>query len=356
MFKKSNLILKKGYLCLLPFVLFTACKKGEVTTPVTPQKKWIVSTVAGSSQAGYKDGDSTQVQFNNAQSIFADNNGSLFVGDIANASIRQVTYAGHVTTYAGRNIGTPDLLFGNISSVIKDTKGNIFTIEYSLIRKITSPVNSSMFAGDLWINYLDGTGTKAAFNVINSMAIDKQDNIFLPDFDMSGNLHLRKVTPDGVVSTLALQDNTGYPSNGGPDHYWLSAIAVDATGNIYFTGNGNSLIKKVDPAGNVTLFAGGADYGFKSGKGAAASFNLISSLACDAAGNVWVSDNGNHAIRKVTPDGTVTTVAGTGSMGYKDGEGLTAIFKFPSGITVDNNGVVFIMDRGNNRVRRLEYK
>ncbi|WP_299588795.1 SBBP repeat-containing protein [Mucilaginibacter sp.] len=296
------------------------------------------------------------MQFNNAQGIVADDHGNLFVGDQGNVSIRQVTYSGHVTTYAGKNISNPTPLFGNIYSLVRNSQGDFYTIEYSLIRKITSPTNSSIFSGSLSVNYLDGIGTNAAFNFIGNMAIDNQDNIFLPDYDISDNFHLRKVTPGGVVSTLTLKDSTGYSSNGLPNYHYLYSIAVDASGNIYVTGNGNCLIKKVDPAGNVTILAGAGDIGFKDGKGRDAKFNTILGMTCDASGNLWVSDGDNHAIREVTPDGTVTTIAGQGVMGYSDGDNTKALFKYPFGITVDNKGVVFVMDNGNNRVRKLEYK
>jgi hypothetical protein len=353
------------YLSILP--LFISCGKNYTTdpapvtpvVPVTPPvstKKWIVSTVAGSTTPGFTDGDGTQVQFNNAQAILADNKGNLFVGDVGNASIRQVTYAGHVTTYTGKNIGNPKPLFGNIYSMVKDSKGNIYTIEYGLIRKITSATSNSVFAGSLSVNYLDGTGSSAAFNIIGQMAIDKQDNIFLPDYDMKNVFHMRKVTPGGVVSTLTLKDNTGFSSNAAPNSYYLYSIAIDGAGNIYVTGNGNCLIKKITPTGNVSIFAGTGNIGFTDGKGSAALFNTILGMTCDASGNLWVCDGDNHAIREVTPDGTVTTIAGKGSMGYLDGDGSKALFKYPTGITVDNKGVVFVMDSGNNRVRKLEYK
>jgi len=360
MIKKLILITGHSALFLSLAVFFTACEKSSMAPlpapSPPPSKKWVVSTVAGSTTPGFVDGDSTQVQFSNAQGIVTDNHGNLFVGDQGNASIRQVTYTGHVTTYAGKNIGNPTLPFGNIYSLVRDSHGDLYTIEYGLIRKIISPANSSVLSGSLSVNYLDGAGSDAAFNIIGNMAIDSHDNIFLPDYDMSDSFQLRKVTPAGVVSTLTLHDNTGYSSDGLPNYHYLYAIAVDASGNIYVTGNGNCLIKKVDPAGNVTILAGAGDIGLVDGKGRAAKFYSISAMTCDASGNLWVSDGGNHAIRKVTPDGTVTTIAGKGVMGFSDGDNTQALFKYPFGITVDNAGVIFVMDNGNNRVRKLEYK
>jgi hypothetical protein len=340
---------------VLPQTFSTVPKDSIVVTPQPPSKKWVVSTVAGSTTPGLTDGDTTQVQFSNAQGIVADNHGNIFVGDQGNFCIRQVTYAGHVTTYETRNGGNPNLSFGNIYSIAIDGQGNLYTIDYDLIRRLVSPTYNYVFAGSLSVNHLDGTGTNAAFNVIGNMAIDSKGNIFVPDYDMSNNFILRKVTADGVVSTLTLQDNTGYSSNGLPNSHYLYAIAVDPTGNIYVTGNGNCLIKKVDTTGNVTIFAG-SSIGFKDGYGTKAQFYFISAMTCDASGNLWVSDCNNHSIRKVTPNGTVTTIAGKGTMGYLDGDGKNALFKYPFGITVDNTGVIYVMDNGNNRVRKLEYK
>jgi len=356
MIKKSTLRLPYVFFCLSFVILLAACSKDSPAPQTqTPSKKWVVSTIAGSATPGFTDGSAAQAQFSNAQGIITDNQGNLFVGDVGNASIRQVTYSGLVTTFAGKNISSPDPPFGNIRSLVRDSHGNIYTIEFSLIRKIISNTNSSVFAGAMLIDYIDDVGTNAAFNVIGNMAIDNQNNIFLPDYDTNDNFQLRKVTPDGVVSTITLHDNTGFSSDGLPDHHYLYSIAVDAQGNIYVTGNANSLIKKVDPAGNVTVLAGGG-IGFKDGKGSAALFSTILGMTCDASGNLWVSDGGNHAIRKVTPDGSVTTIAGKGTMGYSDGDDTAALFNYPFGIAVDNAGIIFVMDSGNNRVRKLEYK
>jgi hypothetical protein len=331
----------------LGLVIFAACNKSAPT----PTKKWIVSTVAGSAVQGYQDGNTTQVQFVDPRAIVTDNTGNLFVGDSGNGAIRQVTYAGHVTTYTGNGIGTPIPIFGFINGLVRDNQGNFYTIEYSLIRKVVSPANSSVFAGSVTSGYKDGAGSRAAFNVISNMAMDNHGNIFLPDYDMNNNFHIRKVTPAGAVYTLTLQNDTAYSFNGA---YSLCSIAVDATGNIYVTGKSNRLIKKIDSTGNVTIFAGSGEMSLVDGKGKYASFFNILGMTCDASGNVWVSDN--CTVRKVTPDGSVTTIAGKGIPGYVDGDNTKALFNTLFGITVDNSGAVFVVDNGNKRVRKLEYK
>jgi sugar lactone lactonase YvrE len=310
--------------------------------------------VAGSAIPGYRDGDTTQVQFLDAQPIVTDNNGNLFVGDFGSGAIRQVTYAGHVTTYAGNGMGSPNPTFGFVRGLTRDSQGNFYTVEYNLIRKVVSPANSVILAGSLTTNnYFNGIGTNAAFNQISNMVMDNQGNIFLPDYDRNNNLQIRKVTPGGVVSTLPLQDNTGITSNGIDSQ---CSIAIDASGNIYVSGYTNHLIKKIDVAGNVTIFAGSVSSGFLDGKGMNATFGSILGMTCDASGNVWVSDSGNCAVREVTPDGSVKTIAGRGIPGYADGDDTKALFNTLFGIAVDNNGVVYVVDNGNSRVRKLEYK
>jgi sugar lactone lactonase YvrE len=353
-------------------LLAASCSKKSTTTPTNPQgdttttvvtppkppvpaKKWIVSTVAGSIP-GFQDGDTTQAQFSYPQGLFADNHGNIWVADEANFAIRQVTYKGHVTTYASRTIGNPNPTYGNMYALIGDTLGNLYTTESNYIRKISSPANSFMWAGALALDYLDGTGTNAHFDMIGNLTMDHNGNIFLPDYDRKDSIHIRKVTPDGVVSTLAMQNNTGYPDNGLSNYHYLYAIAVDPTGNLYVSGNGNCLIKKVDLSGNVSIFAGAGDIGFVDGKGRTAKFFDILGMTCDAAGNLWVCDGDNHAIRKVTPDGNVSTIAGLGRMGNTDGDSTQATFKYPYGITIDNTGTVFVADNGNCRIRKLEYK
>jgi hypothetical protein len=374
----KELAMQKNILVLIRLLLLSAtvlqilpsCKKSDTSKivspappPIPPQdttpvvtKKWIVSTFAGSGNQGKADGDSINASFFAPSYITIDPLGNLLVSDLQNQNIRKITSSRKVTTYAGRDMSSPDPLFGNIYGLVLDKQGALYDVEYALVRKITSPSVSSVFAGSLTEYFKDSVGINAGFHVINQIAIDKYDNLYLTDYDMSLHPQIRKVTPDGTVSTLNLHDNTNFTDLALPDFYYLFAIAADSIGNLYKTSNGSNLIKKITPNGNVIQFAGMGNIGFTDGEGANALFYGIGGMAIDAAGNLYVTDTGNGAIRKVSKDGKVTTIAGTGQQGFADGEGSQAKFNYPFGITVSTDGVIYVADEGNNRIRKIEYK
>jgi hypothetical protein len=327
------------------------------TTPPTntaPAKKWVISTLAGSGTAGFVDASGTNAAFNDPQCIAIDTSGNLYVGDVRNASIRKVTPDGVVTTIANDAIYSQSLLFGNIYGIAVDQQGDVYDIEYNIVRK-TTPTNSILFAGQLLEGYQDGLGTAADFNVIGPLAMDNKGNLFVSDYDTSYHPHLREITPAGQVSTLTLQDNTGYAGTALPNNYYLYSVTVNPQGGFYMTANGNNMIKKVDAQGNVTVFAG-STIGFTDGAGSTALFGTITSLACDTGGNLYVADASNNAIRMVTPAGVVSTIAGNGTAGYLDGDSTQAEFRNPFGVTVDKNGTVYVTDELNYRIRKLVYQ
>jgi hypothetical protein len=150
-----------------------------------------------------------------------------------------------------------------------------------------------------------------------------------------------------------LQDNTGVNSNSGGSLWYLYSVAVDSADNIYVSADQNTVIKKVTPQGNVTVFAGNGVGSLQDGKGAGASFSNITDMQCDAAGNLWVVDNLAGAVREVTPDGTVTTIAGGAGSGYVDGPAKQAQFKYPMGISLAKDGTIYVVDQGNFRIRKI---
>jgi sugar lactone lactonase YvrE len=132
-------------------------------------------------------------------------------------------------------------------------------------------------------------------------------------------------------------------------------VAVDGSGNIFVADTGNNTIRKITPAGVVTTFAGTAGSpGSTDGTGSAARFNSPCGVAVDGSGNVFVADTGSNTIRKVTPTGVVTTLAGSsGVVGNADGTRATARFNGPSSVAVDGSGNVFVADTGNNTIRKI---
>ena len=183
----------------------------------------------------------------------------------------------------------------------------------------------------------NGTGAAASFSGPTGVAVDAAGNVYVAD---TGNNEIRKITPAGVVTTLAGSTNTG-----------ASAVAVDAAGNVYVAGNDE--VRKITPAGVVTTLAGSATAGSADGMGAAAGFDTPLGLATDAAGNVYVADTGNNEIRKITPAGLVTTLAGSTTAGSVDGTGSAARFNLPWAVAVDSTGNVYVADTNSNEIRDI---
>ena len=201
----------------------------------------------------------------------------------------------------------------------------------------------------------DGAGSTARFNIPGSVAVDGAGNLYVDDF---GNHTIRKMTSAGVVTTLAglggtagTNDGTGSAARfNGP-----ATLDVNANGNVYVTDFYNHTIRLVTPAGVVTTLAGTAGVsGTNDGPGIAARFNNPIGIAVDNATNVYVSDTGNQTIRKITPGGAVTTLAGrAGFTGSADGSGSVARFRNPYGVALTTNGNVYVADTDNYTIRRI---
>jgi sugar lactone lactonase YvrE len=199
------------------------------------------------------------------------------------------------------------------------------------------------FAGSGSAGSTNGTGTNASFNLPNDVAVDSAGNVYVAD---DSNHRIRKITPSGVVTTFAggsqgSADGTGTNAQ----FYYPDGIALDSAGNVYVADRYNNAIRKITPAGLVTTLATG--------------FNSPYSVVLDSSGNVYVADTMNHVIKKVTPSGVVTTFAGSGigAGGYygafADGTGTNASFDYPTGVGIDSAGNLYVADAGNNRVRKI---
>ncbi len=208
----------------------------------------------------------------------------------------------------------------------------------------------STFAGSI-TGTADGTGTGAQFADPWDIAQDAAGNFYITDYDSH---RIRKITPDGVVTTFA-GSTAGHADGTGANAQFNgpTAITIDAAGNLYVSEYDGNYIRKITPAGEVTTVAGSGVQGFADGAAAVAMFNKPSGLAVDAAGNIYVGDKHNQRIRKITPDGEVSTFAGNGVEGYTDGTGTSAQVNNPAGLTIDADGNLFLADTDNQRVRKI---
>jgi sugar lactone lactonase YvrE len=326
----------------------------------------VVTTLAGTARVtGSANGTGAAASFRQPFGLAVDGAGNLYVADTGNNTIRQITAAGVVTTLAGTAGATGGAdgpgaaaAFYEPFGVAVDSAGNAYVADSSnnTIRKITPAAAVSTLAGAVPVSgNADGTGASATFSSANGLAADTAGNLYVAD---TGNNTIRKVTPAGVVTTLAgVPGSAGSADGPGATARFASpsGIAVDGAGNLYVADTGNNTIRKVTPAGVVTTLAGvPGSAGSADGAGAQTRFRGPAGIAADSAGNVYVADSGNNTIRKISPDGMVNTLAGTaGLRGSYDGTGAAAIFNGPTGMAVDSAGNVYVADTFNDTVREI---
>ena len=319
-------------------------------------------TVAGGATAGFADGTGTAALFGNPSGITKDASGNLYIADRNNNRIRKITPDGVVTTFAGSGSGGAIVNgtgtaagFYTPYGITSDAAGNLYVGEYSnqAVRKISPAAVVTTLAGNGTAGNQNGTGTAATFNQPVGLAVDASGNVFIADYI---NHLIRKITPAGVVTTFAgsgiaaLTDGTGTAAAfNGP-----IALAFDAGGNLIVADYLNHAVRKITPAGVVTTIAGNGTAGYADATGAAARFNRPAGLAVDASNNIFICDAQNHRIRKITSAGVVTTLAGSGNAAFADGTGTAAEFNYPIGLCADfTNSTLYIADIFNNRIRKL---
>jgi sugar lactone lactonase YvrE len=329
---------------------------GSVTQFTTPSNLGsviaTVTTFAGNGLAGYVDASGLNAQFSNPQGLTADKNGNVYVSDSFNDLIREITPAGAVTTVAGtQGIGYVDgpaatAQFYAPNGSVFDAQGNLYVTDLgnNVIRKITPAGLVSTFAGNGTAGYIDGAATAAEFNNPHALAIDGSGNIYVAD---RGNNIIRKITSAGVVSTFAGTRTAGYvdATGTGASFNNPTGLVADAGGNVYVADQGNSAIRKITPAGVVTTIVGGATQ--------STLVNLPSGIAIDKQGNLYIVDEGGRVL-KFTTGNVLYILAGTFNVsGFVNGSGAAALFNNPQGITVDDNGNIYVADQYNDCIRKI---
>lgn len=343
-----------GYGAVITFTTLAANSASNIAT---------VSTYAGTGVAGYMDGPGSGAMFNNPEGVTVDSKGNVYVSDTFNELIREIAPGGNVSTIAG-----------NQSAGL---------------------VNGAALSGE--------------FYAPSGEVVDAQGNLYVSD---QGNNVIRKITPAGVISTYAGTGSAGY-RNGAVDSAHLKStsdslamfnspqgLCIDGSGNIYVADRGNNVIREIMTNGRTKTIAGNAVKGFIDATDEAAFFDNPTSVAIDSKGNVWVTDQGNSALREISSSGVVTTIFGgpnqgvligfpagitidsqnnlyiadeTGRIfeynttlsllyllagtyngaGYKDGLGSIALFNYPQSITIDSSGNIYVADQYNNVIRKL---
>lgn len=288
--------------------------------------------------------------------------GAAFLMAGLTALLRAEDYS--ITTFAGQgNVvtgvdGTPGS-FNNPYGVAVDAQKNVYVTDTlnNTIRKISPAGAVTTLAGTVGSSgSTNGTSSAARFNFPVGIAVDGSGNVYVAD---SGNRIIRKITPAGVVTTYAgaaAQIGTADGPAASARFFLPYGIAVDNGGAVYVADAGNHNIRKIAVDGTVTTLAGAAQAsGFADGSGAAARFNIPWGLSVDASNNIYVADSGNNVIRRITPAGAVTTVAGssTGQPGSQDGAAASARFDGPRGVAVDGAGNVYVADSGKSILRHI---
>jgi len=235
-------------------------------------------------------------------------------------------------------------------SVAVDGSDNLYIADANnhRIKKIAPGGEVSTLAGNGEYGYQDGTGEAAQFNHPSGVAVDSSGILYVADY---WNHCIRKITPDGEVSTFAgsSQGNEECTDEAAMDP---KGVALDSFGNVYVADHTNHCVWKISPAGEVSTIAGSGYRGYHDSFGTDAQFDSPTGVTVDSNGILYVADACNQRIRKITPGGEVITLAG-GTKGYEDGTGEAAQFNYPYSVTVDSFGNVYVADHWNHCIRKI---
>ena len=332
----------------------------------------IIHEFAGTGNPGYL-GDgaaATAASINYPFFLTVGNNGLVFIADRGNCVIRKVDSFGVIETVAGNgvcgysfdNVPATGAKLNNPNGVVFDGSGNYYVADNlnHRIRKIdaTGVITTIAGTGIGGYNGDEIVATAAQLNNPTDIAFDAHGNLFIED---DANFRVRKIDTSGIIHTIAGNGFMGLTGDGGPatiaEIWEAKGIAIDNSGNIYFTQRNGHNVRRVDTNGIITNIAGIGTAGFSGdgGPATAAMLNGPIDLTFDASGNLYISDNANNRIRRVDVSGMITTWAGTGLTNYSGdgGPASTAELNYPGSVALDHAGSYYIADRGNSCLRKV---
>jgi streptogramin lyase len=377
--------MRKIYIMFFILLALTSCKKGSDPNPdpvigptitkINPIYGWYNTVVVIEGTGFSTVADENIVKFNGQQAVIeiAESN-SLAVKVPLECGTGEVTVtvngktvrgpvfnyiSGEVTTIAGNGSGIiqngPALIAGFLvpQYIARDKAGNIYVAEDApAIRKISANGQVTFFAGDnSGVGHKDGVGTDAIFHEPMGMVCDEAGNLYVADI-----YTIRKISPQAVVTTFAgAYEEPGYVDGNLADARFsgILDIKMDKNGNMYVCDANNHRIRKITPEGIVSTFAGNGESGFADGPALSAKFYTLEHICVDNDGNVYVGDSRNQRVRKITQAGMVSTLAGSGDNSYRDGPGNIADFANPSGVVADKLGNIYVTDN-HGLIRRVD--
>ena len=335
----------------------------------------IINTVAGTGVNGYSGdgGPATTAQIYLPAGITFDGLGNYYIADEANNVIRKVNASGIISTIAGSGVSGGGGYSGdggqatvaelnNPTDLVIDPYGNIYIADNlnDVIRKVdpfgiistTAGTGVSGYSGDM------GPATLAKLYGPTSLVIDATGNLYVAD---QHNQAVRKIDLAGNISTVAGTGVIGYTGDGGPatnaTFRFPTTLAIDKHNNLFISDQTNNCIRKVNSAGIISTVVGSGAVGYSGDGGPAtnASLNNVVGVAVDTFGNLYIGDEVNHVIRKVNTSGIIFTIAGIGTQGYSgDGGPATACrLRGPWGAKVDIHGNIFVADQYNHVIRKI---